>query len=65
MKTAADFRKSSLEELRTSLVSSQKTLAKTFFDKSNGKDKDVHAVKKLRHELANILLVISEKELVS
>jgi ribosomal protein L29 len=65
MKTAADLRKLNIEELRKTLGESKKTLAKTVFERSNGKTKDVHTVRKLRHEVANLLLVISEKELVS
>ena len=63
-KLITDFRNLELSELRKKEFEMGKELVKTRFDFASGKSKNSSLVKKLRHDLASLKLVIGEKVLI-
>lgn len=60
-----DFRNLELTELRKKEVEMSRELVMARFDFTSGKVKNSSLVKKLRHNLAGLKLVIGEKVLIS
>ncbi len=59
-----ELRKKNLEELRKMASDLEKKIADEYFDMRMGKEKDVRKPRNLRRELAILMTIIKEKELV-
>ncbi len=59
-----DLRKLTVEELQKKIESLEKEIADIYFDMRTGKQKDVRKPRAMRKELAQLLTVVREKELL-
>lgn len=65
MKKFKELHQKSIAELRALLAEKRKELVKTRFDLASKKIKDVHKGKFIRKEIARVLTIVREKELMS
>ena len=58
-------RKSTVEELTKKVSQLKSDAARAYSDRKAGKDKELKKVKNLKHDIAQIMTIISEKMLIS
>lgn len=63
-KDLSDIRKKSIKQLDTMLTKSREELDQVKIDMSLGKESDFKKAKKIKKEIAQILTIIKEKEIV-